>query len=527
MSSMTTDAAIVVEPQPFGGSALAQAMYAGTLPPALDARALTGRAAIVASARAVQARFVPAQRQALREWLERATALSAAAPAAAMRLRAALERGLLVTTGQQPGLFGGPLYTWHKALSAIALADALQAELDVPVAPLFWAATDDADFVEGQSTWLPTANGAVRASMATVDDATGSRPVSALPLPALHEALAAFDAACGSAAAPQVRDAVHAAYQPPRTVGDAYVQLLRALLEPHGMAVVDASHVALRTAAHPITTAALREASRVDAALDARDVALRSAGHTPQVERVAGQSLVFAWDAAGKSRVSVAEAAAHAARAEPGSLSGNVLLRPVIERALLPTVAYVAGPGELAYFAQLGAVAETLGLDVPRAVARWSARIIEPRVRRALEALAVPERALADPDHLLHQLARAGLPPALAAALASGRASLAACVDQVRASADGLHVPEPVLVGAHRRLQHDLDRLERRIVAHASREDAARRARVHLAAGTLYPGGVPQERALNALPLLARFGDALWEAWRGGAAAWAAALLDA
>src|SRR5207237_3155111 len=62
--------------------------------------------------------------------------------------RVSAGNGVLITTGQQPGLFGGPLLTLIKALSARALADELERTTGVPVAPVFWAATDDADFEE-------------------------------------------------------------------------------------------------------------------------------------------------------------------------------------------------------------------------------------------------------------------------------------------------------------------------------------------------------------------------------------------
>ncbi|MCU0649622.1 MAG: bacillithiol biosynthesis BshC [Gemmatimonadaceae bacterium] len=517
---------VVVETLPFGGSALARAMLDGTLPGALDARALMGRGAIVAHARMVLSRFTPARRAALEAWLGDATALSAAPEPVRTRLTAAVQQGLVITTGQQPGLFGGPLYTWHKALSAIALADALTELLQLPVAPLFWAATDDADFAEGQATWLPTHAGAQRIAIEAPPLAGGTRPVSTLPLPEMAAAIGALEAAAGSNADAQVLAVARSAYRAPHTVGDAYVALLRGLLESRGMAVLDASHVSVRRAAHDITSGALRRAVEVDAALVIRERALAAAGHVAQVERMEGQSLVFAWTADGKQRVSIAEAASRAVAAAPGTLSGNVLLRPIIESALLPTAAYVAGPGELAYFAQLGAVADALGVDVPRAVARWSARVLEPRVQRAVDALGIPTAAYADAERVLHDLSSAALPEATRTALADARAQLDASMRAVAIATESLALPSPVLDGAQRQIGHRLERLERRIVAHAARQDGARRAQVQLVAGSLYPGGTAQERRLNALPLLARFGDALWTAWRAGAARWARSLLS-
>src|SRR5690606_7634324 len=112
-------------------------------------------------------------------------------------------------------------------------------------------------------------------------------------------------------------------------------------------------------AARPVLLRALRSAGPVEQALVARASAIADAGFAPQVALVPGLSLVFAGASDGKARVPVSEAASVAAD-PPGALGPNVLLRPVVERQLLPTVAYVAGPGEIAYFAQVSAVAAAL-----------------------------------------------------------------------------------------------------------------------------------------------------------------------
>ena len=93
------------------------------------------------------------------DWLTTLAPAFAATGAAADRLAQAAARGVVVTTGQQPGLFGGPGYTWTKALSALSLADELSTAIDMPVAPVFWAASDDADWMEAAVTHVATARG--------------------------------------------------------------------------------------------------------------------------------------------------------------------------------------------------------------------------------------------------------------------------------------------------------------------------------------------------------------------------------
>ena len=94
-----------------------------------------------------------------RDWITPLLPAFAATGPASVRLSRAAAAGVVVTTGQQPGLFGGAQYTWSKAISALAFADELEAATGTPVAPVFWAATDDADWVEAAVTHVVGVNG--------------------------------------------------------------------------------------------------------------------------------------------------------------------------------------------------------------------------------------------------------------------------------------------------------------------------------------------------------------------------------
>src|SRR5262245_55049600 len=130
----------VVRTDPLGGSPLARAAIDGRLGDWYVARPTTAQGW---KARAESVRASAKSRP----WLDMLRPAFDARGAAAARLdRVANGRGIVVTTGQQPGLFGGPIYTWSKALSALALADEIESATGIPTAPVFWAATDDADF---------------------------------------------------------------------------------------------------------------------------------------------------------------------------------------------------------------------------------------------------------------------------------------------------------------------------------------------------------------------------------------------
>ena len=496
---------LVVRSESLGGSPLARAAISGQLP---SWYAAVPRSAAEWHARAVSIRgeFVG------RGWHSALAPAFGATGAAAARLRrVADENGIVITTGQQPGLFGGPLYTWSKAISALAFADEVERATGIPTAPVFWAATDDADYAEASWTAFSVAGGAVRVALPPAQ--LLGAPMSAMPIGDVSPALEVLAEACGATADDRPLAAVRAAYRNGVTVGDAYVSLLRAILEPLGVAVLDASHEAVASAGRPYLLRALERADAIAAALRDRDAAIRQAGYTPQVAEVAGLSLVFERPTAGgeKRRIGIAEAPSAAVAATPGILSPNVLLRPVIERAILPTVSYVAGPGEFAYFAQVSAVAAALDLARPLALPRWSTTVIEPHISRILQRLGLSAEDLSDPHAAESRLARAAVPAKVARALEELRESLEGRASAVadEAAAGQLDVPSAVFDGTRRAIQHRIDRLERRIVAAVKRREADTMRRIGTARGALYPLGIRQERALNAIPLLARHGSAL------------------
>lgn len=514
-----SESGVQVRTAPLGGSALSLAIQQGRSPASWLLARPTDVAGWRARVEAVRAGRDATWREAL------AAAFGDATTPAHRRLAAAAEAGVVVTTGQQPGLFGGPAYTITKALSALALADTLEAALGVPVAPVFWAATDDADWREAAVTHVVGPDGL---RTLTLDGpATEGVAMRDVPLGDLRAQRAALREACGSLLAPEVLAQVDAAYAHGRTVGAAYVTWLRGLLEPLGISVLDAAHPVVREALDPGVRDALRQAAAIDGALRTRTHEIVTLGYEPQVELVDGLSLVFASTDAVRARVPIADAATVAAAQPVGALGANVLLRPVLERRLLPTVAYVAGPGELAYFAQATAVAEALGTPVPLGVPRWAADWIEPQVARQLERFGVQEDELRDPHALEARLARGAMDRDVADALERLRVTLDAQIGALGhavAQADDL-VPTPVVEGLARDLAHRVDRVERRLVAAVKRREAELARQAAIVRAARRPLGSAPERVLSLVPVLARHGLSVLDAMRVEASRHAHALV--
>ena len=505
-------------------------------------RPLGGSSLANVAARGEESEFVPRRPRDVAGWRARVEEVRDASPtdwwsalapaigsesAVAKRLeRVARGRGVLVTTGQQPGFFGGPIYAWSKAITALALADALEDVTGVPASPLFWAATDDADYAEASVTYVATRAGLRELRMPAA--AREGESMAQQPLGDVRAQIDELAAAAGSAAFDDPLAAVRTAYTQSATVGDAYLSLMRRMLEPLGIPVLDASHTSVMRASQPLLQRALRSARDIDAGLVERDAALRAAGHQPQVRHVPGLSLVFEYVNGAKQRVPLSRATA-VARTRDAVLGPNVLLRPMLERALLPTVAYAAGPGELAYFAQVSALVPTLGVPEPLAVPRWSGIIVEPYVERILERLNLTIDEVADRDAALERLVAQRIPRSVARSISETRDTVHRAIDAMRnafAEDERPLVERRVVDGAEGQLMHRLDRLERRVLAAAKRREAELVERVDAVHAALHPLSRPQERVLNLIPILAREGPPLLEAMRKAAATHAASLVQ-
>ena len=501
-----------------GGGALARAALDGTAPAGWFLPRPRGAEEWRSHAEAVRSAFPGAR------WLETLRPALAASGRAAERLeRVASGRGVIVSTGQQPGLFGGPGYTWLKAVSALALADRVERDTGIPAAPVFWAATDDADFEEASFTAVTI--GAECRRLSIERQGTEGLVMSQMPLGDVRAPLATLVEASGSAPQSAVLASLRAAYHADATVGSAYVDFLRAVLEPLGICVLDAWHPAVRAAARPTLVEALNRAAAIDEAVALRTVSIERAGFRAQVARVARLSLVFRSTVGIKERVPLAQAQ-DAAQREDFVLSPNVLLRPVVERRIMPTIAYVGGPGEVAYFAQVGAVAEAIGAAIPLVVPRWSATIVEPAVDRMLGRLGMVYGDVRVPHVAERRIGDRALPAPVRDALASLQKSVDERMDELTTAALARSlVSREVLDGARHQLRHRVERVERRVRAAVTRNETTAIADLTAVRAALLPQGERQERRLNFVPLFARHGDELLAQLLSGAAIHAGSLI--
>jgi len=480
-----------------GGSALARSALAGELPAWYGA---TLRSASDWKAAASQVALEFTGRQWLNELLP---ALTPSGEAEARLRGAAAEGGLVVTGGQQPGLFGGPLYVLHKALTVLEFANALSALTGRTVAPIFWAATDDADFAEASHVSIVRQGRLVRLSM--LQQGHAGHAMAQVPLGDLRPELAALEEACGPGADRRVIDLVHSSYRDGSSVGDAYVALLRSLLEPLGIAVLDAAHSAVRAAGHATIVGALERSGDIAAALKHRSQEILESGYHAQVADVPNLSLVFETLRDGsRRRVPIRDAGDVARSAPAAQLGPNVLLRPIMERQILPTVTYVGGAAEVAYFAQVSAAAAAMGLATPRISPRWSGTLIDTGVEEILRRLGATIDDFADPHAIEGRVAREGVSANVKVAIQGLRDAVAASAEVLRSDAQTSDALTRSVGTMQAGVEHRLQRLERRYAAAIKQAGSAELDEVTEARASLYPDRAPQERVLSFVPFLAR-----------------------
>ena len=309
-----------------------------------------------------------------------------------------------VVSGQQVGLFGGPLLTLLKAATAIRKAqDATKATGHEHV-PVFWLASEDHDLAEVDQVALLT-----KANVETLKlDLAVERPlpVGALPVDGSsaegREHLAAeLDRASELLGWAPIAEALRDCYAPGATLAGSFGKLLTKIFVEFGLVVMDAAAREFHALGAKVLRAAIEQADELETALLARSKELEDAGYHAQVLVVAGHSLLFLIDAetgarlplrrtkdggwkAGAREFSSGDLLA-ILEAEPERLSPNALLRPVFQDTILPTAAYIGGPAEIAYFAQSEVLYERILGRVTPVLPRLSATLVEPSIGQAME----------------------------------------------------------------------------------------------------------------------------------------------
>jgi bacillithiol biosynthesis cysteine-adding enzyme BshC len=427
-----------------------------------------------------------------------------------------------IVTGQQVGLFGGPLYSIFKALTAVKLADEATRS-GVDCVPVFWLATEDHDLDEANLALIPGSDGSLQKMVAPTHGVPDS-PVGAVSLG--PEMQSVMETASGLLTESETSSLLREIYREGETFGGAFARLFARLFAEWGVILLDATDADLHEIATPIYRAAIERAQELDAALLERGKALEAAGYHQQVKVTPSSTLLFAIQNGARvpvhrnpqengqadfliegKNVSQAELLDRVS-SNPQDFSANVLLRPVVQDYLLPTLAYTGGSAEVAYFAQLAVVYEALLGRVTPIVPRFSATVVEEKPQGLMERYGVRFADLFQgPEALREHIASRTLPMQLQSAFDEAESSLEKSLAAVR---EGLAQLDATLVeaatNAASKMQHQLTQLRARAARAELRQTEVLTRKADLLCNSLYPDKTLQERQVAGVYFLARYG---------------------
>jgi bacillithiol synthase len=432
-----------------------------------------------------------------------------------------------VVSGQQAGLFTGPLYTIYKALSAVKLAGCLT-QRNTRAVPVFWIATEDHDFEEVARAEF--VNRDCQLSSVTVPASLHGEglPVGQVVLDdSITEVIEQLVGQLpNSEFIPDLTEILRDAWRPGRGYGEAFARMLTALLGEHGLILLDPRDARLKQLAAPLYAEAARRAPEIAAAVEVRSRELEAAGYHAQVVASANSFPLFLHEPSGarhavtrtesgkyRTKVSAqeysAEELAERALREPESFSPNVTLRAVVQDYLLPTMAYLGGAAEIAYFAQTSEVYRVLDRPVTPILPRSSLTMVERHTGRVLERYGL---TLADLflglDNVLARIVEEHLGSETAKSFTASEEAVNAELDKLR---EQLSAIDPTLADAletgRRKINYQLEGLRTRFHrAQMSKDETAQR-QIKRALDQLYPEKDLQERHINITSLLARHGS--------------------
>src|ERR1700722_317726 len=431
-----------------------------------------------------------------------------------------------VVTGQQVGLFGGPVFSIFKALTAVKLADqATRAGL--ACVPIFWLATEDHDLAEVNQVAIPGSDYSLQSF--TVP----TQGLPAAPVGTIHfnsEIASVVEAAAGLLGPSPISDFLRAAYRPGEPFVSAFARLFARLFADWGVILLDAADSEFHLIAEPAYQAALERASELDDALIARGKELETAGYHQQVKVTPSSTLLFTLRGGARvpvhrnlnasadflienERISQTDLLRRIASA-PQEFSANVLLRPVIQDYLLPTLTYVGGAAEVAYFAQAGVVYEKLLGRVTPIVPRLSATIVEQKPKTLLERYGLNLVDLfLGPEKVRELMASRTLPQQLQSAFDQAEALLQQSLEAIR---ENLVRLDPTLVdsatNAASKMHHQLTQLRARAARAELRHEEILARKADLLCSALYPNKSLQEREIAGVYFMARYGTEFLQA---------------
>lgn len=427
-------------------------------------------------------------------------------------------------TGQQVGLFTGPGYALYKALTAIRLAEALS-QSGIEAVPIFWMASEDHDWEEIDHADLPDSEGNLRRFQYQVEPEWQGAPVGNLSLaPSIQTLLEEFAAVLpDSEFKPDFIEMAGRHYRPGNTFAKAFGGLLAELFHGLGLVVMDPSDFGFKRRAVPLFEQVIVNAPSLRRMLREQGERIQAAGYSPQVQWDE-ESLPLFLVEKDKRRLLLQDGNGFRLKGSepsfsreqllsrltesPADFSPNVLLRPLYQDLLLPTCAYVGGPAEIAYFAQVAALYQWRGQSMPAVIPRASFTVIERKVQRILEKAGLDFLDLFSGfEECLKRVIEKSLGVESTQLLNQLEQQFGQMLDNLEPA---LRTVDPTLVEALKnsrgKILHQVSSLRNRLISAHARQNEVLTRQLSRAFNLLYPSKNYQERYINSFYFLSRYG---------------------
>ncbi|MFI5263558.1 MAG: bacillithiol biosynthesis cysteine-adding enzyme BshC [Candidatus Kapaibacterium sp.] len=437
------------------------------------------------------------------------------------------ERCCAVVTGQQVGILGGPLYTIYKALHTVVLTKELRALYpDYQFVPIFWQETEDHDFEETSGINIITSNFELRNIRYKPAEDISRRQIGGLLLEkeAIERVFSEIESFIPKT---DFTDDILAlyknAYQEDFTFAEAQAQLLGELLSPEGLLILNPNTPELKKQAVHLFKKEIETAPYLSDCIQKLSKEIEKAGYHAQLDPQ-GMNLFIAEEGRRYKLSKIGDGFSYNSKVlssveinailaeHPERFSMNVVMRPLVQDIILPTVAYIAGPGETAYFAQLKPAYDWAGIQMPQIVSRISMTFIEDRFEKLLVKynISVPD-FLENANDIVPKILSTEQEKILAGSFSETGKQLDQALESLRPVISMTDATlDPALNSLKGKILSTLKDFEGKSLAAERKKQSGTKQQFEKASNILLPEGKLQERELSLLYFLNKYGLDFW-----------------
>lgn len=439
----------------------------------------------------------------------------------------------VVFTGQQIGLFGGPLYTIYKALTAVNLSLHLTLHTPYHVLPFFWVEGEDHDFDEIKDAYIIDKDNQLLQLQYNPDEPFRGQPVGDMIIDdTINGVIDMFASHTHDTEfKEEIISSLCECYRPGRSLADAFASWMTFLTTKHGLIMVDTSDPRLKEMALPVYLKSLdlhrdeinRELTRVNERLlkkgyhnqvshrmDVLDFFYHDPRRLPFIREndryhLKDSDLSFSRDQLREFIINNVK-----------DFSPNVMLRPQVQDYLFPTAAYVAGPSETAYFAQFKGIYDIFQTPMPVIYPRRSVTVLEKRIQSLMKKYDITfSDVLTDKRDLEMKVARKSYPQSLTDCMEDTRSTIMKKLGELEREASSFNPNlQPIIKKLEGRVEREFASTETRIVHEIEKKDHIMKGQIDRVYLNLFPDQHLQERRLNILNFLYKYGHKIIDAFR-------------